>query len=196
MIRHGETAANRDKRYMGRLDEPLSAEGERQVRRLGEFCGVEQAYVSPLQRAVQTASLLFPRAQLILLPALAEMDFGCFEGRAAAELMEDEAYTAWLASGCTAPCPGGENLADFCGRVCAAFAQAARAAMAEKREQLVVVAHGGSLMAIMSRWARPARPYFEWQVKNAGGYCARLDENTWEGNPALTDYQTLTELRL
>jgi len=196
LIRHGETAGNRERRYVGHNDEPLSAEGERQVRQMGICVEARQVFSSPLARAVQTARLLFPQAELILLPGLCEMDFGVFAGRAAGELRHDPAYREWLNSGCTMPCPGGEGMPGFTERVCAAFARAVSLSMENGSAYLAIVAHGGVLMAVMSRWARPVRPYFDWQVKPATGFSALLDEHTWQENPLLTDYAELTELGL
>ena len=40
-------------------------------------------------------------------------------------------------------------------------------------EDIVIVAHGGTIMALMERYAEPHKPYFEWSVKPGEGY--RLD---------------------
>ena len=54
LVRHGETAWNREGRYQGRTDMPLSADGERQVRALGARLvdiPIAVAIASPLSRA-------------------------------------------------------------------------------------------------------------------------------------------------
>ena len=38
-------------------------------------------------------------------------------------------------------------------------------------EDIVIVAHGGTIMALMERYAEPHKPYFEWSVKPGEGYC-------------------------
>lgn len=40
-------------------------------------------------------------------------------------------------------------------------------------EDIAIVAHGGTIMALMERYAEPHKPYFEWSVKPGEGY--RLD---------------------
>ena len=40
-------------------------------------------------------------------------------------------------------------------------------------EDIVIVAHGGTIMALMERYAEPHKSYFEWSVKPGEGY--RLD---------------------
>ena len=41
-------------------------------------------------------------------------------------------------------------------------------------ENIAIVAHGGTIMALMERYAEPHKPYFEWSVKPGEGYCLDL----------------------
>ena len=41
---------------------------------------------------------------------------------------------------------------------------------AEKEFTTAMVVHGGTIMAILSKWAMPHQDYFHWQVKNGCGY--------------------------
>jgi len=188
LLRHGETAGNLAGRYIGRTDEPLDEAARRRLLKAGPVDGVATVLVSPLQRAVETARLLFPRAVLTVCQDLREIDFGEFEGRTAQEMAADPAYREWVSGGCTGPCPRGESLENFMERTCAAFNLAVRKSIVQKEERLVVVAHGGSIMAIMSRYAKPARPFFEWHLKHRCGYRARLDPGRWIAVPSLQDY--------
>ena len=86
LARHGETLWNREGRYQGRTDIPLSPEGEAQARALGERLAafhIDRAVSSPLSRARRTAELaLGSRAHLLQLdPALVEIAHGAWEGR-------------------------------------------------------------------------------------------------------------------
>ena len=177
LLRHGKTAWNLEGRYQGRSDIPLCEEG-REALKSADFMP-EKVYVSPMKRAAETAQLLFPGVQTIAVPGLEEMDFGAFEGKSFRDLADDRAYRAWVEGNCTAPCPGGEGREDFSQRVCAAFEHL----MAREREQLVIVAHGGTQMAILERYGRPHRDYFAWQSPNGGGFL--LEAEHWEENRAL-----------
>ena len=58
LVRHGETLANREYRYIGTRDDPLSVHGETQALQLGEVLSglpIAAVYSSPLQRTYQTA---------------------------------------------------------------------------------------------------------------------------------------------
>lgn len=187
LLRHAQTAGNLERRYVGRTDEPLCPAGRAAAAASGVDTGAALVYVSPMHRAVETAAIKFPSARQIVLPDLREMDFGDFEYRTADEMAADAAYTRWVDSGCTGPCPGGESPADFQVRSCRGFAEAVEDATARGAARLVLVAHGGTVIAVMSRWARPARSYFDWAVGNCGGYRARLDVELWPMAPQLTD---------
>lgn len=172
LLRHGKTAWNLEGRYQGRSDIPLCEAGRKALKPAGFV--PERVYVSPMKRAAETAQLLFPGVQPIVVPGLEEMDFGAFEGKSFRDLADDQNYRAWVEENCTAPCPGGEGREDFSRRVCAAFERL----MAREREQLVIVAHGGTQMAILERYGRPHRDYFAWQSPNGGGFL--LEAEHWE----------------
>lgn len=164
LLRHGETAWNRERRYQGLTDLPLSDRGRALLRR-ADF-SPERVYVSPLRRAAETAAVLFPEAGQVTVPDFREMDFGVFESRTADEMANDPEYRMWVAGGCTGRCPGGESLTEFSNRVWTAFAKL----METKSKRLVIVAHGGVQMAIMERYVRPHRDYFHWHAPCGGGF--------------------------
>lgn len=170
LIRHGETEYNRQRRYQGLTDVPLSETGRAKLRR-ADFCP-ERVYVSPLVRAVETAEILFPDAELIRVDGLQEMDFGAFEGRYIAELEREPEYRAWVDGGCVERCPGGESKGEFSDRVWRAFS----ALLEKEHERLVIVAHSGTQMAIMERWAVPHRDYFDWKAPKGGGFVLNGNE--------------------
>ena len=181
LLRHGQTAYNAERRYQGVLDIPLSEEGRAQLQR-ADFDPVV-VYVSSLQRTVQTAQVLFPHARLVPVTDLREMNFGDFQGRTYREMAHDAAYQAWVDGGCTGRCPNGETQAEFSDRVCRAFAQLVDQALASDEERLAIVAHGGTQMAAMERYAVPHRSYHEWCAGNAAGYV--LDASCWRTDGTL-----------
>ena len=164
LLRHGETEWNTQRRYQGWTDILLSEHG-RSLLRPSEIVP-ERVYVSPLRRASETASILFPGTKQIPIPGFREMNFGDFEGRTADEMEHDSAYRTWVDGGCEGRCPGGEDWAEFSDRTCAAFDWLMRNAP----DPLVIVAHGGTQMAVLERYGLPARFRWEWQCRNGGGY--------------------------
>ena len=170
LIRHGLTRLGEEKRYQGATDEGLSEKGRAELKRAG--FSPARVCVSPMLRARETAGILFPGAKQILVPDLRELDFGAFEGRGWWEMEHDPAYRAWVDGGCAGRCPGGEDRAEYSARVCAAV----HALLRTERDELVIVAHGGTQMAALERWGDPPREY--WRGQRPCGCGWLLD---WDG---------------
>ena len=133
LIRHGETELQAQGRYQGSVDVPLSGEGRRKLSAGRESLSTDGiyrdpavVYVSPLKRARETASILFPEAVQVVIPGFSEMNFGKFEGRNYKEMENDPDYRAWVAGMCLGKCPGGESRDEFCARTCEAFLEVLR----------------------------------------------------------------------
>ncbi|MGI9311887.1 MAG: histidine phosphatase family protein [bacterium] len=82
LVRHGVTEWNERGVIQGRTDIPLSAAGEAALRRARPCDDFVRArwVSSPLRRARQSAAILNPRARAEVHDALAEADWGDFEG--------------------------------------------------------------------------------------------------------------------
>ena len=172
MIRHGLTAGNLEKRYIGRTDEPLCEEGITQLRTC-TFPPCEVLLASPMQRCIQTAALLFPAQAPRIVPDFRECDFGDFEGRCYTELNGDPQYQAWIDSGGTAPFPHGESPAAFRQRCCDTFIAAMKTYAAA--ESICMVVHGGTIMSVLAGFALPKRGYFDWMTENAHARLCEYD---------------------
>ena len=187
LIRHGATPANQEKRYLGVTDEPLSPQGEQELKEravLGIYPRGERLIVSPMLRCRQTAEILYPGQRQELCPSLRECDFGSFEMKNYQELRDQPDYVAWLESGGTLPFPGGESREEFCARCRQGFLTALEQARRDGVDSLACVVHGGTIMAILDGFSHPHRDYFDWQLANGQGfrlYC----ENSWSVAPQL-----------
>ena len=175
LIRHGKTIQGERNQYQGALDTSLSENGRAALKKADQI--PERVYVSPLKRAKETAEILFPEAEQQVVEELAEMNFGEFEGRSWKEMESDEAYRAWVDGLCEGQCPGGEDRAGFSQRVCRAFRELTDQALQDGLEQIAVVAHGGTQMAVLEKWAGSDRQYWEWQTACGCGWI--LDTARW-----------------
>ena len=177
LIRHGENQGENRRKYYGVTDVPLTPRGAALLQPADFFPA--QVFCSPLCRAVQTAKILFPKAECISIPEFKEIDFGIFEGRGWWEMEEDAEYQEWIATQCTARCPGGESFAELSERTCTAFDSLMREAFEKKREMLVIVAHGGTQMAILNRWGQLDDSFFSGQTSYGEGWLLRASQ--WPG---------------
>lgn len=174
LIRHGQTAGNLESRYIGTTDEPLCSAGMEALRsRRYPAHGV--LICSPMKRCIQTAQAIYPGVKPTIMHELRECDFGAFEGKNYLELNGDPDYQRWIDSGGNLPFPGGESPDDFRARCCAGFARA----VAENHSVDIItfVVHGGTIMAVMERFAVPRRGYFDWRCANGCGFSGEFYDN-------------------
>lgn len=176
LIRHGKTEGNKEKRYIGRTDQPLSEEGIAGIKEnLGRYPSVEKVYASPMKRTRQTAELIYPGQASELVDGLREMDMGVFEGKNHAELKNRPSYILWVATRGKISIPGGESMKDFGKRTMDAFTQVLGDMQAEGIKRAAVVAHGGTIMSIVSQLADD--DYYKYMVNNGAGFRLTLDDD-------------------
>lgn len=180
LIRHGQTILQAEHRYVGATDDPLSADGAHELVAVSAEACPGRVFVSALQRTSQTARIVFPTANLTVVPGLEEMDFGAYETHRADDLENDPGYRAWVEGNCEGRCPGGESKEEFSARVCAAFSGLLDGA---PQTPLTVVAHSGTIMAVMERFGRPTRGFFDWYVPWGCGLL--LDADDWQRSHTL-----------
>ncbi len=179
LFRHGETAYTPEYRYLGVTDLPLSEAGRHKLQAIHGLTP-HVVYTSPMTRAKETADIFFPGVSQIPVSGLEEMNFGVFEGRNYKEMEHDEQYRKWVDSNCEDRCPGGETRAEFTDRVVKAFIPLVDRALEEGREELTVVAHGGTIMSILFACAEPQAGYFSRMTPAGGGQLLTTDRENWK----------------
>jgi broad specificity phosphatase PhoE len=157
LVRHGVTDWNREGRFQGYQDPPLSTDGLNEARLLAQRLAAApdempaRIVTSPLLRASQTAAAIaaaMPGGPMALEDdaRLIELGQGEWEGRTHAELEVNDAerYTAWRHSSPRRPPPGGESLEDATQRVGSALDEILKVGDIGAWPTCLV-AHGGSL---------------------------------------------------
>lgn len=176
LIRHGRTAGNLEKRYVGSTDEPLCPQGYAELlekKAAGCYPAADRIVTTGLRRCTESAQLLYPGQQLLSCSGLREMNFGAFEYRNYRELSGNPAYQAYLDSGGELAFPGGESRQQFETRIIGAFLELLRKPEVSG-QSLALVVHGGTIMALLHHFARPQKEYFDWQCGNGEGYLGTL----------------------
>jgi probable phosphoglycerate mutase len=167
LARHGETDWNRELRYQGHADEPLNDTGRAQARELGASLRGEPivaVYSSDLRRAGETAEIVAGALGLTveLDSRLREIHVGSWQGRTREELDG----IPW----------DGETYDEHRARVVAAVKDIARA---HPGEQILVVAHGGTLRRVQEAATGEGRPVYEncgvWAVAVEDGEFRAID---------------------
>jgi probable phosphoglycerate mutase len=146
LCRHGETEWSRSGRHTSHTDLPLTPDGIAEARRLVDaLSGVtfDLVLTSPMRRAAETAALVgLPEARRD--PALAEWDYGDYEGKTTAEIREHApGWTVW-----TQPAPGGET-GD---RIAARADGVIQHLIAEATDRALIFSHAHFLRVLGARW--------------------------------------------
>jgi probable phosphoglycerate mutase len=190
LVRHGEAEGNRELRYLGSSDVPLTARGQEQANLLAravEALSPRAQYTSPLWRARQTAAAISAVTRLEPQPldALREMDFGAWEHLSRAEVAarNPELLAAWESGAEWTP-PGGESQSQVRARVTAC---ADMLAEQYPDQTIVLVSHVGPIKALICAtldlppsgarrmWLDPASlSLIEWRVGSPSSGLLRL----------------------
>ena len=150
LVRHGVTDWNREGRWQGRLDPPLSEGGRREARMVADRLAANpdlrpaRIWSSTLARATETASIIGASVGVEVEPdaRLVEIGAGEWEGRTHAELAasDGERYRAWRTTPGYGP-PGGEPIPEATERVRALLADVATS----ETWPVLLISHGGTL---------------------------------------------------
>lgn len=184
LIRHGKTPSNREHRYLGVTEEALSGEGRKQLEILAEKDILKKTwllFISPMLRCQESAGILFPGRKAYPIEEWREMNFGTYEGKNYEDLKNDSYYQKWIDSNGTLPFPEGESQQEYIKRCHRGLLTATKIIQKEIAENqmtesqprnITAVVHGGTIMALLHILA--GGNYFDYQVKNGGGYCCKL----------------------
>ena len=153
LIRHGETDWNKAGRYQGRTNIDLNAEGREQARLLGErfrFLPLDALYVSPLNRAMETANEVARTTGItpVTDEHFIEINFGEWEGHTIEELSEKfgSAYTDFFKDPFDHPVPGEGSFQNAMDRAIEGFN-----ILAERHQgqNVAIISHGGLLRVML-----------------------------------------------
>ena len=151
LLRHGATEWSVTGQHTGRTDIPLTEQGREQAQRAraavktlaGEDWDRLRVFSSPLERAAETARIVFGDAREILIAdELMEFDYGVHEGLTPTQIQDAvPGWQLWRDG-----CDGGETPADV-GRRVGSFL----ASIEEEQAPVVAVAHGHLLRVLAAR---------------------------------------------
>lgn len=156
-IRHGESEWNAKNLWQGHSESPLSERGREQARALGRRLShgpyrFDRVFSSDLSRALETARLALPEAEIAVDRRLREIHFGAFEGLSHERLEgpQREELTSWWKSPYErALSGGGESMRDLRERI-----EAWRREL-QGASNIAVFTHGGVIRDALWRETNP-----------------------------------------
>ncbi len=155
LVRHGETGWNRNGRIQGHTDVPLNEHGRRQMTMLAKRlarCNFSAVYTSDLSRATESAETIVEgRESSIQTDSdLREFSYGEWEGLTFKEVeaLYPEVLAQRMSLGHNSfAAPGGEDSAQMLDRIRRFYASVLK--RHDDAEDILIVAHGGSLRALL-----------------------------------------------
>jgi broad specificity phosphatase PhoE len=146
LVRHGQTAWNREERFRGQSDVPLDETGVAQAsvtaRRIAAQWRPAAVYCSPLTRARQTAQAIAEACGLAVQPhpGLNDINFGLLQGLTVPEARErwPDVVNSWFSTPHLTQPPAGEGLAEVSRRAMSAVNELA---VRHPEDTIVLVGH-------------------------------------------------------
>lgn len=170
-VRHGITAYNKRKAYMGWSNPPLLEEA------LAKITPYEKEDVlvvgSDLKRCEETAKALFPKAPYHSFKEWRELHFGQWEGKTYHELKDNVQYRKWVNHPFTREIPGGEMYTDFKERINQALLYSLNELKKSRKTKLVIVTHGGVIRSLHERFLKENNVFWNLNI----GYTEAI---TWK----------------
>jgi broad specificity phosphatase PhoE len=128
LVHPGTTNWHRDGLLLGRRDIPMNDHGKVQAERVAGWLagtGLAEVISSPLQRALQTATIIGKPFGIDVARdhRLIDFNIGLWEGKPAAEVMASDEYGQFAANPLTVRVPGGESLHEVKTRAVSAVEQ-------------------------------------------------------------------------
>ena len=183
-VRHGQSTANAEGRWQGQLDYELSEEGRKQSellrdRFLSEAFLPNFVYSSPLIRALETAEIALPDANLIQIDDLKEGGAGIFEGKNMDEIHAEypEIALEFQRTKNFNSVPGAESRYDFRKRAEKVVDFLVKGH--DKNEKIVVFTHSGFLMFIVAVLMGTNR-IWTLRIPNTSIFDFRIDPGSWD----------------
>ena len=182
LLRHGETAWNREGRFQGQIDIPLNDRGLSQAREMAAAAAnwnPTAIYSSPLRRTMQVAETLSHEVELQATPEprLKELDLGKLDG-ITGDVMRSKwatTYDAWRNTPGHVVMPGGESLAHLQNRAWQAILDMERTHIED--DVLLVVSHNFAIRTIITRILGMPWSHFHNMYLNLASVCMLESNN-------------------
>lgn len=182
LFRTGLTKGNLNAQYIGHTDLPLttsSIEELKSIKAKHHYPEVDAVFVSPLKRSMDSANIMFPKNNKIVIDNFIEYNFGEFEGLTADDLKDNDAFKEWLHGDIYCAPPFGESNAEFAQRICDSFEKVIGGCIAEGTENIAIVTHAGVIAAILTCYGIPEAPMAHWQMDAGFGFKCRITPSLW-----------------
>ncbi|ALX48556.1 histidine phosphatase family protein [Lentibacillus amyloliquefaciens] len=195
LFRHGVTAENLEKKYLGWSDPPITKKARRALKALRsnmpryDFC-----VSSDLARCRQTADILCQGSRHMANEAFREMNFGQWELKTYADLCHDAAYQKWLDDPFSKQTPDGESFADMEKRVLNGWHSLVESINDQGYGEVLLVTHGGVIRSLLIELADEAKSFWQWYIPHGNGIRLSWTYHDWKEGGRCTSLQVVPSM--
>lgn len=171
LLRHGLTPANQHNRLAGWTDVALAAEGIEELKELRtqvDYPETDVYFSSDLQRAYDTARIIYPDPKVVKLAQFREINFGIYENMGPDELDFRSFFMQWFSP---ERVEGGENFYEFRERIVTSFHELNHSMIELGHASYTLVSHAG-IIRLLYLYCQDLnyRSFFDVPTPNGLGY--------------------------
>lgn len=196
-VRHGMTKGNIEGKFIGWTDILLVEQGRDELKALKEqfeYPKVDQVFSSPLVRTRETADILFPDHDPILVPGLKEFYFGDLEAVGTKEIAKQIDMNKWIAHEPDCMFPGGESILEARFRVMGAMTRIIHRCIENGYQEVAVIAHGTIIRTLVEACLVTTEDMRNFMMTpNGMGLTTTVDTEEWFKTQKLTFVKYLPE---
>lgn len=155
LIRHGESHQNIDDVLSGITDIPLSDKGKEQCVILAHYfenIHIDRVFATPLQRAKDSAEIIFPKhkSSIEIAKSLIEFNYGYYEGyrRSEYDNSNDNIIQQWITAPANLTFPGGDNIQEHAQKT---FSGITKLANENKDAVIACISHRTTIRLILAQ---------------------------------------------
>jgi broad specificity phosphatase PhoE len=155
LIRHGESHQNINDVLSGVTDVPLSEKGKEQCAVLTHYfedVKINKVFATPLQRAKDSARIIFPKheSQIEIAQSLIEFNYGNYEGykRSEYDSSNDKIIQQWITAPSNLTFPGGDNIQEHAQKTLTGITK-----LADENKGMIIacISHRTTIRLILSK---------------------------------------------
>ncbi len=179
LIRHGKTVLANKGVYYGFTDVALSEEGINELisnNKTGLYPDADLYFTSGLSRANNTLNIIKGNVNYSVVESLKEYNFGDFELHTHDELINNQAYIAWMEDETgKVCCVNGESRYEFVNRMDSGIKQLFDAAAKSNAHSILTITHGGIISNFIMNYCDKSLTYYEAMPECGHGVDALMD---------------------
>ena len=145
-----------------------------------DYPRIEQLYVSPMKRCLETATVLYPDMEYTIVTDLRECHFGAYEGKSVEQVLREDPNAARFFDNRQPYTPeGGESGQEFGMRALGALNDMLEDMMKNGIHDAAAITHGMLISLLLTITGYPKKDTLEWSSDSGCGFTVVTSQTMW-----------------